>query len=447
MTRGVTDWVMDKMVIKHRLTTVGLITRDFYVINDYVLAKELFGKEQFSGRSMTQFLLEQKSGDGKRYGIISTEGIHWSNQRRFGLRKLKDFGFGKKSLEESINIEIDETVKKLLHTDGKDFYLGADFNIPIINILWQLVAGTRFHEENYEDDKMIGSVNKLVKSHMKMNLIPLNILKMYPKLTEYEDNVEIYRIVKKFIAKQITEHETNLDTEYPRDFIDSYLIEMNIKEEDNKLTKKDLENCMFDFILAGTETSSTTLKWIVLYLTLYQEVQDKCREDILHVLGTSTCTVADMARLPYVQATISEIQRLSSVAPLSITHRTLSATTVDGFTFPEGSVFVANLTCIMQDQDNFPQPHLFNPKRFIGDSGKFVKTSKFVPFGVGKRLCMGEVLARNEVFLFTVSLVQKLQFLPPLHHPPPHPGQYCAGLTNIPQDFHLKIVPVSSVSL
>ena len=70
------------------------------------------------------------------------------------------------------------------------------------------------------------------------------------------------------------------------------------------------------------------------------------------------------------QATISEIQRLSSVVPLGLTHRTLSATIVDGFRFPEGSVFVANLTCIMQHQDNFPHPDIFNPQRFIGGSGE-----------------------------------------------------------------------------
>ena len=63
-----------------------------------------------------------------------------------------------------------------------------------------------------------------------------------------------------------------------------------------------------------------------------------------------------------------------------------------------------------------------------------------VPFGIGKRFCMGELLARNEVFLFTVSLVQKLQFLPAVHHPPPNPAQYNAGITNIPHHFHLKIV-------
>ena len=108
---------------------------------------------------------------------------------------------------------------------------------------------------------------------MKMCLTPLIILKMFPKLTEYEENVEIHNIQKRFVLEQIEQHELTIDNDHPRDYIDAYLNEMN--DNDRDFTKKDLATTMLDFLAAGTETSSTTLKWIVLYLTLYQEVQDK----------------------------------------------------------------------------------------------------------------------------------------------------------------------------
>ena len=97
--------------------------------------------------------------------------------------------------------------------------------------------------------------------------------------------------------------------------------------------------------------------------------------------------MADMANLPFVQvwsplhcivllcptqATISEVQRLAQVLPLSIAHRTLSPTQVDGFTFPAGSAFFANLSFIMKDPINFPQPEVFDPSRFIGENAKLV---------------------------------------------------------------------------
>ena len=51
---------------------------------------------------------------------------------------------------------------------------------------------------------------------------------------------------------------------------------------------------------------------------------------------------------------------------------------------------------------------------------------------------MGEILARNEIFLFTVNLLQKVRFLPPQNNPPPDPSDYNASLTRIPNDFYVR---------
>ena len=70
-------------------------------------------------------------------------------------------------------------------------------------------------------------------------------------------------------------------------------------EDDEGLNTDDLAFNLFDFLLAGTETSSTTLKWVVLYLTLHQEVQDRCRKEIREVIGDNKCRVEDIKILPY----------------------------------------------------------------------------------------------------------------------------------------------------
>ena len=93
-------------------------------------------------------------------GIIHTQGTHWNIQRRFSLKTLKDFGFGKQSMEAVIHTEVDELIKKFTKKQvnnlsqkmsfkyacfkGEDFFLQTDFNVPIINVLWQMIAGYRF---------------------------------------------------------------------------------------------------------------------------------------------------------------------------------------------------------------------------------------------------------------------------------------------------------------
>ena len=275
MKRGLTDWVLEKSVTRNKISTISFGPSNYFIINDFALAKELFGKAEFSGRSTKEFMLIHKNFDGTRHGIINTEGSHWQKQRRFGLKTLKDFGFGKKSIEELINTELDETVEKFLDSNGNDFCLGTDFNIPIINILWQLVTGSRFTEDDNEGQRVIASINTMFKSYMKLFFTPYRILKMFPKLTVYEEQVEIFKIQRNFVLKQIQYHEETLDIENPRDFIDVYLIEMAKHKNDKEFTKVDLAVCLLDFLHAGTETTSTTLKWIVLFLTLHQDVQER----------------------------------------------------------------------------------------------------------------------------------------------------------------------------
>ena len=133
---------------------------------------------------------------------------------------------------------------------------------------------------------------------------------------------------------------------------------------------EELINCIWDFFLPGTETSSTTLKWAVLYLTLHPEVQQRCREEIQEVVGEGRLAVAHLPSLPYLQATIAEVQRVSRVAPLSLPHYTTAPTTADTFTFPTNSMFFANLSFIMNDPTHFKDPHVFRPERFLSSEGR-----------------------------------------------------------------------------
>ena len=71
---------------------------------------------------------------------------------------------------------------------------------------------------------------------------------------------------------------------------------------------------------------------------------------------------------------------------------------------------------------------------------RYVKSDRLIPFSVGKRYCMGEILARSEVFLFTVNLIQKMKFLLPENHPVPDPANYNSSFTNIADDFFVRII-------
>ena len=94
-------------------------------------------------------------------------------------------------------------------------------------------------------------------------------------MTVYARRVEVTDGQKEYFKKVIKEHQDSLDENNPRDFIDVYLLEIAKESKSSDFNVEDLGTIMMDFFLAGTETSSTTLKWIVLYLTIHQDVQQR----------------------------------------------------------------------------------------------------------------------------------------------------------------------------
>ena len=116
----------------------------------------------------------------------------------------------------------------------------------------------------------------------------------------------------------IAEHKASLDANHPRDFIDVYLLEM-MKGTNPNFDMEGLEITCLDLFKAGAETSSTTLLWIILFLVRYQEVQERCYIEISREVGEERPGLRH--NLPYCQAVIHEVQRLSCVAPQTIPHR------------------------------------------------------------------------------------------------------------------------------
>ena len=192
------------------------------------------------------------------------------------MKTLKDFGFGKRSIEDSIYFEVTEMVDGLLAREG-DILIGTDFNAPIINILWQMVANSRFTPEDSEGMKMVDKVSTIFTVGMAVEQIPFIINKLFPSLTGFKAKTDAWKGITSYLRHIVKQHEADFDPDNPKDFIDVYLTEIYKQKDSQDYNIEDLLMCIFDFFVAGTETSSTTLKWIVLYLTIHQDVQERCK--------------------------------------------------------------------------------------------------------------------------------------------------------------------------
>ncbi|ODN00380.1 Cytochrome P450 2D4 [Orchesella cincta] len=133
------------------------------------------------------------------------------------------------------------------------------------------------------------------------------------------------------------------------------------------------------------------------------------QKEIDTVVGTSRQpSLTDRPNLPYTEAVIMEVLRLSNVFPNGVMHRMLDDFEFHGFLFPKGVTVISNLYKILHDPEIWGDADTFRPERFLSEDGKkLVKHEAFVPFSVGKRQCLGESLARDTLFLIITCIFQK----------------------------------------
>ncbi|KAJ9598796.1 hypothetical protein L9F63_026670, partial [Diploptera punctata] len=233
---------------------------------------------------------------------------------------------------------------------------------------------------------------------------------------------------------------TTIDENYLRDFMDAYLKEMNIQETnpDTTFTEEGLITICLDLFAAGGETTTSSIEFTLMYMVLYPEVQKAVHKELDAVVGQNRRpTLEDRPNLHYVEAVLTELLRVCSIAPFTPPHRTTKDTQINGYSIPKNTSIAICIYSLFQDKEHWGDPEVFRPERFLNSEGKYVKDDWMIPFGAGKRVCLGEVLARSTVFLFFTTLLHEFIFSVPEGDPPPSEIPL-SGFTIAPQPFRLK---------
>ncbi|XP_072041358.1 cytochrome P450 2U1-like [Amphiura filiformis] len=194
---------------------------------------------------------------------------------------------------------------------------------------------------------------------------------------------------------------------------------------------EDFVACVGDLFGAATETTSTTLKWGLLYMVLQPDIQENVQAELDSVAQRNRMpSLKDRPQLPYTEATLLEIQRIGSVAPLGVPRATTIDTKLCGFDIPQGTMVIPNLWAIHHDERIWKEAESFKPERFLDSDGKVNRREELIPFSIGKRKCLGEQLALMELFLIFTHLLHRFSFrLPEGAQPSLEPEM---GMTLVP---------------
>uniref|UniRef100_A0A287DG20 Cytochrome P450 2E1 n=1 Tax=Ictidomys tridecemlineatus TaxID=43179 RepID=A0A287DG20_ICTTR len=365
--------------------TLYLGTRRVVVLHGYKAVKEVLlnRKNEFSGRGKIPafHMYEQK-------GIIFNNGPTWKDIRRFSLTTLRDYGMGKQGNEERIQREAHFLLEELRKTRGQPFDPTFLVGCAPCNVIADILFNRRF---NYDDKKC------------------LRLMSMF--------NANFYLLSTPWLQKHSGE---------------------------SGYTLENVAVTLADLFFAGTETTSTTLRYGLLILMKYPEIEEKLHKEIDRVIGPSRIpAVKDRLEMPYMDAVVHEIQRFIDLVPSNLPHEATQDTMLQGYVIPKGTVVIPTLDSLLYDDQEFPDPGQFKPEHFLDGNGKFKYSDYFKPFSAGKRVCVGEGLARMELFLLLSTILQHFNLKSLVDPKDIDLRPIAIGFGRIPPHYKLCVIPRS----
>ncbi|XP_053164650.1 cytochrome P450 2J2-like isoform X2 [Hemicordylus capensis] len=426
---------------KGKIFTLWIGPLPFVVISGFQAVKEglINHAEDFVDRPETPFI---KAAFKKR-GIMFSNGHTWKQQRRFGQVTMRKLGLGKKGMEHQIAEEAQQLVETFAQAKGQPFDPSLPITNSVCNVISVLAFGQRFPIEDENFQKLIEALDIFSKVGSSIPQVAYEIFHWVMKhlpgpLTNF---FSVLEVTLAFAKKQIENHKEFQRLHDPQDFIDFYLLQMEKAKDDPNSTynEDNLAQCVLELFAAGTDTTATSLQWALLLITTYPDVQDKVQKEIEGVFGSS-CLIfyQDRKKLPYTNAVIHEVLRSKYALLYGVARTTVKDVDILGFHIPKGTDVVPDMRSVLLDPEQWEKPEEFNPNHFLTEDGQFVTREEFLPFGTGARACIGEQLARIELFIFLTSLLRAFTFQLPegvkeLNQDPivgftmhPHPYKICA---------------------
>ncbi|XP_068169487.1 cytochrome P450 1A1 [Antennarius striatus] len=365
--------------------------------------------------------------DGKSLAFSTDQVGVWRARRKLAYSVLRSFATLEGTtpeyscmLEEHISKEGECLIKELntvMEADGS-FDPFRYIVISVANVICGMCFGQRYDHNNQELLSIVNLSDEFVQvvgSGNPADFIP--ILQFLPSAT-MKKFVSLNARFNIFVKRLVTQHYATYDQTRIRDITDSLIdhsVDRKLDENSNmKMSDDKIVGIVYDLFGAGFDTISTALSWSVMYLVSYPEIQERLFEEIKDKVGLDrTPALSDKSNLPFLEAFILEVFRHSSFLPFTIPHCTSKDTSLNGYFIPKDTCVFINQWQINHDSELWKDPSSFNPDRFLNADGTEVNRlegEKVTVFGLGKRRCIGEFIARNEVYLFLAILIQRLQF-------------------------------------
>ncbi|KAK3705151.1 hypothetical protein QZH41_003750 [Actinostola sp. cb2023] len=377
--------------------------------------------------------------------VMADYGPKWRLFRRMGHAALKVYG--RNQLQSIICTEVDDLCRRLESFEGRPLVVNRQIGMSLTNVICTQIFGSKYNINDSEFVRVYQLNETITNTKVVRCIVDVfPFLKYFIKMNNMDEEISSSDIERfNLLRRKYEQHKVNFDKNNIKDYTDALLkAKYEAEEEDagNKqyLTDHNITSSLTSMFTAGSETTATTLCWSIIFLLHYPEIQRRLHKEIdSHIREDDAPNLSHKKDLPFLEAFTSEVLRMNYVTPLSIPHKTTADTSLKGYYIPKDTMVVVNLWSLHHDQSIWKDPFEFNPARFLDEQGMYVLPpgGDFLPFSAGPRGCMGEVLARSELFLFLSRLLQRFEFKMPAGSKPPSLKGVGAGTIIHPPSYQL----------
>eukprot|EP01018_Ginkgo_biloba_P008355 Gb_11069 [translate_table: standard] len=406
------------------LMSLQLGSKTTVVVSSPSMAREVLknNDQSFSSRSITT-AAKTFAYEGTSL-VWSPYGPRWRLLRKICNTEL----FSTKRLDNLQHLrreEVFRTINSIFHDsrNGKIVNIGATAFLISLGLVGKMVCSKNVFQpgskEAVEFKDMVWEVLKLAGTP--------NLSDFFPFLRPFDLqglNHKMIRLAQRFdhmFDKIIEERlagrgDMHNNGDEVKDFL-QVLLDLRY-DPGTQFSLEDIKGMLMDMFVAGTDTTSATVEWAMAELLRKPDLIKRAQAELDEVVGHERrMEESDIAELPYLRAVVKEVLRLHPAAPLIIPRSSDNSCEIDGYVVPENTQVFVNVWGIGRDPSVWRQPLDFIPDRFLECNIDYRgQDFELIPFGAGRRICIGLPLAHRMVHLVLGSLLHSFNWSIPKSH-------------------------------
>ncbi|OWM65661.1 isoflavone 2'-hydroxylase-like [Punica granatum] len=394
------------------IMSLRLGSRPVVIVSSLSAAEECFTKNDTVLANRAKLLTGKHLAYNCTTIPTSSYGDHWRNLRRIGAIEI--FSSHRLNIfSELRKDEINRLLWKLSRNAAGDFStveVRSLFVDLTFNVMMRMIAGKRYYGEDAPDveearqfREMIRELTKYASTSYPGDFLP--ILRWIDYQGYQKRLVRLGEKADKFLQGLVDESRTRKSSFGNTNSMIDHLLSLQ-ESEPECYSDQMIKGLIQTLLLAGTDTSSVTLEWVLANVIKFPGVLKKARAEIDSQVGQDRLIdETDLPELHYLQCIIYETLRLYTPVPLLLPHLSSEDCTLGGYHVPAHTIVMVNAWAIHRDPKQWQEPTSFVPERFEG-IGNDDRHKLILPFGMGRRACPGAPLAHRLIGLTMGVLIQ-----------------------------------------